>query len=42
MDLYTQSIPEDRRMAQAGVTGAVWAASVPKRSLIKSQVVVGA
>ena len=42
MDLYAQSIPEDRRTAQSGVIGAVLAASVPKRSLINSEVVVGA
>lgn len=42
MDLYAQSIPADRRTAQSGVIGAVLAAFVPKRSLIKSQVVVGA
>lgn len=41
MDLYAQSIPEDRRKVQAGVVRAVLAASVPKRSLINSQVVVG-
>jgi integrase len=32
MDLYAQSIPEDRRAAQSGIIGAVLAASVPKRS----------
>src|SRR5437867_2372350 len=42
MDLYAQSIPADRRKAQSGVIGAVLAASVPKRSLINSEVVVGA
>jgi integrase len=42
MDLYAQSVLEDRRMAQTAITGAILAASVPKRSLIKSQVVVGA
>ena len=42
MDLYAQSIPEDRRTAQSGVIGAVLTASVPKRSLINSEVVVGA
>ncbi len=42
MDLYAQGIPADRRAAQSGVIGAVLAAFVPKRSLIKSQVVVGA
>jgi integrase len=36
MDLYAQSIPADRRTAQSGVIGAVFAASVPKCSLIKS------
>jgi len=42
LDLYAQSIPADRRTAQSGVIGAVLAASVPKRSLINSEVVVGA
>jgi hypothetical protein len=42
MDLYAKSIPADRRAAQSGVIGAVLAASVPKCSLINSQVVVGA
>jgi integrase len=35
LDLYAQSIPEDRRTAQAGIVRAV-IASVPKRSLINS------
>ena len=33
LDLYAQSVPEDRRIAQAGILRAV-TASVPKRSLI--------
>jgi integrase len=32
MDLYAQSIPEERRTAQSGIIGAVLAASVPKCS----------
>ena len=32
MDVYAQSIPEDRRTAQSGVIGALLAASVPVRS----------
>jgi integrase len=42
MDLYAQSIPEDRRSAQSGIIGAVLAASVPKRSHDNLEVVVGA
>jgi len=42
MDLYAQSIPADQRTAQSSIIGAVLAASVPKRSLINSEVVVGA
>jgi integrase len=42
MDLYAQSITADRREAQSGVVAAVLLASVPKCSLINSEVVVGA
>ncbi|MDP9159600.1 MAG: site-specific integrase [Acidobacteriota bacterium] len=36
MDLYAQSIPAERRIAQSGVIAALLEPSVPKRSLINS------